>query len=423
MRSLIIPAIIGMISLVLGIICESVFSLLGGGLLLLIILYLFVYIKNEDSKREARERIEEAFQYEVSTGAWEFPEWEKKKLYTECRSGGIIELSNDYALQKARTVTKAILTQHNIPNQYQKLYSNDEQIKEYFNKGKAKVEAEEAEKRSLEKLRLRTPQAAEMTEDERSQLEYAEKISDKYGIQKRKVMVEENISRLKGQIRAKRDAAEAMEKLGMILYSSAAETPKKDWAVLGGIADGIAGPGAGAAVALNAMAENAQIERQNQQNRAAVNRLSGSLYMSSVTVEADIPELEKEISVFEGVGASIDGKVVLNGVNKEEIYKSLKISPAAVRLTNGNALFIKVTVENNYKPDVPDTVKMTVDGTLTADIYCKDIFVGKAILPLPLYGVECGSSEEITGICNRYLIDKKNYTVKIRPNKLWIMEV
>lgn len=369
-----------------------------------------ILAKEKRKQEEARKKAEEeSLRRKIAEGEWIFPVAKREALYLECRKGGVTSLSTAYARQKARTVILSMLDEEKIPKEYQSLYSTDQRIEQYFEMGKTAVEISE-----------NTPHAGVLTESEQQQVAEAQELSRLFGLEKRRAIVGKKIGELRKQVANRARSAQSMQDLGVLLATSAAKTPKNDWATLGGIANGIAGPGAGVAAALNAMADNARIE----QNSAAANRMGAELWSHSYSTLDSINELERKIKELSEIEEDTKKKVVLTDVKNTELMKALQITSQRITKTSGNALVITATVRNDYRPpNVPADVKMTIDGTLTADVYCNKISVGKAILPLPFLGVECGKATEITGICCFSLEGSRQYTFSLSPNNLWVMEV
>lgn len=84
-------------------------------------------------------------------------------------------------------------------------------------------------------------------------------------------------------------------KNGAKAVMSASQQKEKDWAVHGGIANGIAGPAAGVATAINIQAQNAQIRAQNKANLQAYAPLITNSYMGAVSYESQARSVAETI--------------------------------------------------------------------------------------------------------------------------------
>ena len=64
-------------------------------------------------------------------------------------------------------------------------------------------------------------------------------------------------------------------------------------------------------------------------------------------------------------------------------------------------------------------------SALTGKVYAGDLYVGECVLPLPLFGVECGNPAptQAETICGRFAANDQPYRVEFSPNKLWVMEL
>lgn len=121
--------------------------------------------------------------------------------------------------------------------------------------------------------------------------------------------------------------------------------------------------------------------------------------------------------------SALEQKVVLTDYETAELWKKLKIRTDSVVKSETNVLEITTTIENSYRPDVPEHVKITMDGVLSAKVYFKDTFVGTALIPLPLYGVECCATATFTSLCEDYIGSNGKYKVVYEPIALWAMEL
>ena len=116
-------------------------------------------------------------------------------------------------------------------------------------------------------------------------------------------------------------------------------------------------------------------------------------------------------------------KIVLDNIDQAEIMRSVDVISQNVKTCRSNVLDISVELQNNYKvKNMPEVAGFVVDGTLKCDVYAGDLYVGKCNLPLPKDGIKCGEKGVAAGYCDMYAMHHEGYTVKIQPNKLWVME-
>ncbi len=373
------------------------------------------------SEKEA-ERIKEEQLQRYKDDTWEFPVGD---FYAFCIHNGIQNLNNSFSVEKAKLLALTILKQQEIPvpEEYHQRYLDVKQLKENFQKGKIEVEQEIAIEKRNEEIWNSTSHKATPNATEEAQLALAQKLAAQFGADKRRLMLSHSIEKLEDEIRIKKEGQEAIRQVGYLISSSAVQQKKSDWAMLGGIAEGIAGSAAGVAVAMDAMQKNAEIERWNQQNRAAVNRIALDVASSANDLNSTISEMQTAKMLLSRELSSLEQKVVLTEVETAELWKELKIRTDNVVKTKTNVLEITTTVENVYTPDVPENVRITVDGVLSAKVYCEDTLVGTTMIPFPLYGVACHATETFTSLCEDYMEGDRKYRVIFEPISLWCMEL
>ena len=178
------------------------------------------------------------------------------------------------------------------------------------------------------------------------------------------------------------------------------------------------------------MAKNARIEAEN----AAVQQHYRQKYSSiayNVTVrgysevsnlESQKKQLEKQLTEVEDKIRLCEQKVVLNEIPSKDLVKC--VHPKVVNITRqkNNALEVTITVKNTFVPEVPDGVKIVLDGVISAEVYRIKIHVGSAVLPFPFDGIPCGTTVTLKALCPKYLEGDQKNTLKYTYNNLWAME-
>ena len=205
--------------------------------------------------------------------------------------------------------------------------------------------------------------------------------------------------------RRHREGVEAMRQLGVIVEASVYQEEEKDWAIHGGIAQGVAGPLAGVAVAAKTMQENAEIRERN-----AAQRQWGAQQNQSFQHLANEAERNKPRT--------------LSLAQLEEQYEAnLSWSPATLlskfRFTDTKAEVDPatgaVTVSTFW---CQGGIFICIDGSLRAKLYAPNgKCVGCAYLVFPKEGSEKRSGK-LTGICARPKAPGP-YKVVIEPYDLW----
>ena len=374
-----------------------------------------------------KEEADKKWQAEQASGNWAFP---SGKFYDACVKAGYETFDTPFSRQKIYTIAKSILKNNNVSEEYYALYIGNEKdfggelLEKRLAEGKI-ASAAEKKQIALEKERIaeanRLPQDGQLSKPQQEYQNLVNAVRSMYGIDKRNTMLDDAIDKLSTKISQYYEGQEAIRELGIMMANSVKQEKKKDWATLGGIASGIAGAGAGLAVASKAMAENAAIEERNRQAREAANQTMRNMYSSASSLDADISQFHNEKRLLQKYREEADSKVVLANYTTKEIMEKLTITSQVKRNSSGKALDVELTITNNFVADVPENVTVTVDGTIDAEIYCGGNLVDRICVALPVMGVTQGHKDVALGHSARYTKDGK-YKVKLYPNKLWIVE-
>lgn len=362
----------------------------------------------ETKKRETNRKIQE--------NTFEFP---AEKFYRLCSSNNISCLDNEYSIQKATQTARDLMkATAGIEIQDYGNYLDKDRLERFLVEGKQKAQDADEEKIREQK----TPRVAEATESERTFLKRSAELAKLYGKEKRVEMLYSTYNDYQKKIDALRKGEEALKTLGMIY----ADQQKKqgDWAIMGGIAEGIAGVGAGVAVAASTMAKNAEIRKYNEDMRkASVEMMSGL-----PTMAGDRYALENESSKIWQRIDETKNKVVLSEPTADKIWDNITIGKPSVKKNDSGVLAIAVPLQFKHPFDlnVPDGVGMVVDGTLEAQVWFEDTLVDTIYIPFPVYGIPCNMMEKITldGMCGQCVAYKgSTYKVKFKDEQnLWVME-
>jgi len=196
-----------------------------------------------------------------------------------------------------------------------------------------------------------------------------------------------------------------------------------DWALLGGIAEGIAGPAAGVAVALDTMSQNAKKEEENRMLRYSAVEVT----LSGTEIEYDIERTEKRLDKMKENIETSKRKVVLSKPEGKEIAKYISIEKTNFDRIDDGVLKITANVflKNPLDLDVPKSTKMVVDGTISGKVFYEGNFVDNVKLVLSIYGITNASKQvaTITGYCTKSAEYPGEYTLEITDmTNLWVME-
>lgn len=419
LASIILSFVVGAILLIVG---SPLF-----GIILIIVGAVLLYLwhlggkmqKKQEQFYENQRKVQEKKNQEIAEGKWDFP---SKDFYSQCRAAGIMTLEAAYSQAKAKAIADAILKKNDIPEHYYPLYDSKEKISKYLTAGliAAAKESEEQERAK------RVPQKAQISPEQEKLISFYSELAERKGKEKRNAMLDSIIASYSERIESVKKAQESMQKMAVMMASSAAQKKTTSWATAAGIANGIAGPVAGALAGAETMQRNAEIEAQNRRNREKVNKAAAGIMNGSFSLSSDISSLTKEREVFEQAKRDLEAKVALEDIPTRELFDSLSISNVKVTKEKNEALTISAAIMSNYAPkEIPSQVKMCIDGTLKGRVFAGNLFVGTVCLPLPLFGVECGTANATRAetMSENYAINDYPYRVVWEPNKLWLMEV
>lgn len=319
-----------------------------------------------------------------------------------------------------------MLALYGVPEYLMKLEFSDEECNYYFQKermeqfmveGKETSDGIEEKKQEEEKI----PKAVTPNQTEEEFLQRVSQLLALCGNRKRERMLTDLIQDLEKRIEELKQGEEAMKQLGIIY----AQQQKKegDWAIAGGLADGLAGPVAGYMAASQVMEKNREI----QQHNAIMRETSMNILKGIPNMTADRTKLREERNRVELECADAGGKIVLSSPDSAEIWNHLQVGSYQIKKAESGVLHIAlpVCIKTPFVLDVPDDVKTVVDGTLKAEVQFEGKNVGFVNFPLPLYGIPTNMTAEVTldGMLDRSVEFNGEYTLKmLDSHNLWIME-
>ncbi len=369
----------------------------------------------ERERKEKEQKAEHNRIRKIAQGMWEFPNVD---LYKRCEKSGVTDLNSSFARRKVYATAKQILSENDIPKEFFVQYIGNEEdlgegfLESRFENGKRQVYDD-----------LHSMKKGKLSEEHREMQELSKKVCNLYGHEKRRFMLKNSIRILDDKIQKYEDGQKAMRELGMILGSSAAQESKKDWAVLGGIASGIAGAGAGVAVAANAMAENAAIERRNKQSREAATQIATDILCNASSMNGEIANMRDARKIMQHHLDELDSKIVMNEYSAGDISRRIERSVNINKMHSEKGLEISVMFKSSLKADVPNGVNVVADGTFDVEIFYEGKAIDRVCVALPLFGLPRGEYITLKAYSDRYVKADGKYTAKVHYNKLWAMEV
>lgn len=239
---------------------------------------------------------------------------------------------------------------------------------------------------------------------ERREFERLNKYADLTGKAKRIAMLLDQAAELRKEAKSQYKYADMLMRSG--------QQKERDWAIWGGIANGIAGPGAGVSTAVDIQMQNMQIRAENEKRRQAALPAYMSMTNSAQRNRRNADEIMKEIENFK--------LKLVSDESAAELMKKISFSNTDVLVSETGAAMVctSATLDVNFK--IFDDVPAVVDGTIVAKIYDGNQLCGTAQLVLPMYGL--GQDIPLKGICIDCCKPGKKYTAKFTAKNLWAME-
>ncbi len=239
---------------------------------------------------------------------------------------------------------------------------------------------------------------------EREEYNALTKYANYTGREKRKKMLGDQADELRAEAKKSADSAESFMRMG---YQK-----ESDWAIMGGIANGIAGPAAGIATALDTQARNAQIRSQNQAFMNAAMPLYSNMMGSSHDMKSMAEALDKR--------KEETNEKLISDTPSEEVFKLLSFQNTTVKVSETGAFRVGTKAATAKKPTIGN-FPAVIDGTILAHVKTttgKEIGVVKLVIPAD--GIS--ASANLIGIGLNGAKNGENYTVSFSPDKLWIIE-
>lgn len=402
----------------------GIFFALGALVYLIWFIYKFSSICSElDALNTAKER--NMYNQLGKEGKWIFP---TEKFYQQCTAQKATGLFNEYGFNKAKAIAEQLI-QESCPNadmsNFQGYLTKDK-LQTFLDAGKsqaalaARREAEEAKRKLEESKQVRKANAdsAQLTFMARSLA-----ISRLTGCQKRVQMLTDLLIDYNKKIQELKDKEESIRQFATVYAGT--QKKESDWAILGGVANGIAGPIASAAVIWDTMKKNEEIAEYNEGIRqASMNIMSGTISVANNRIKVEQERDNVKIKLDEA-----KTKVSLSKPDANEIWNNLQVGEHfyVQRCASGvlqASIFVRLL--RPFALDIPKNVHMVVDGTIHAYISMGDTYIGTIDFPLPLFGISCESEEKfkLDGMCGQsieYNVGKYNIHCADKQN-LWIME-
>lgn len=306
------------------------------------------------------------------------------RFFVECVLAEVNDFSKEKNIQRAKLLAKNY--QLSYPNGIEALYQQGYD---------AHIEISKSFKEErLERIR------------KEEQIEYENLIqySDFSGRDKRIAMLSDIANKLM------EEAAKA-DKLSTAVMSIGQEK-ERDWATLGGIANGLGGVGAGVSTAIDIQNKNMQIRANNKARRQQAAPASFLFFSEACDKKKEAQEIIKKIKDAE--------QKLISYESPTDLIKKLTFQETKITISETGSATIRTKVSLKEKHIIFDDVPAVIDGTIIAKIYDEDKLCGKAKLVLPIDGLS--DYEFLRGICLNCCEQGKDYKIKFAAKNLWAME-
>ena len=370
----------------------------------------------EEKTRQENEK-REAIQQSAKNGTWAFP---AEKFYQQCTEQKVVNTSDEYGFKKTKLIAEQLIREvcPEVDMSCFQSYLTKEKLQEFLETGKS--QAEQTAKRKLEESKR--VREADADSYEAIFMHRSSVVAGLTGCQKRVQMLTDLICDYDEEIQKLKDGEEAMKQLAMIY--TGAQKKESDWAILGGAANGIAGPAASAAVIWDTMKKNGEIAKYNEgMRKASMDVLSGTISVAGNRIKAE--EERENIKIRREEAKS---KITLSEPDSNEIWNNIHISPKySVKRYDSGVLHVSISLGflRSFALNVPQGVHMVVDGTIRANVTMDGIDIGTVVFPLPLYGIPCEADAKVTldGMCGWSTEFSGKYSLRFaNTQNLWIME-
>ena len=341
---------------------------------------------------------------------------QQEQLYDRCISEGIslTNINEEFYKQKIKLIASSMGI------------SIDEDPSDIFNdvisrRNQEKKEASEAEKKKKQEEQLA---------NEIEQKKKLSKYSNLYGVEKPiAILTDIYDEKLQAQQKLLDNAQGDVNKYNEYTdvayrYNKLMRGKERDWAIAGGIAQGIAGPAAGLASALDAQsynasvrASNAALDRQTAQQVVQIAQLKGKAQSQVSSIKARIDAITKEKNEkLQTIRTKVVGEQ-----NDEEAFSYVVIDKLNGTVTSTGAVIVTLEAHKNTECNVFGNHKAHVDGSFVGKIFQNGYLIGAADLVCPFDGITVQKTT-INGICLCDADPSIPCVVKLTAKNLWVME-
>lgn len=419
----------------LVLVCDALFCDWWGGFIVVAVLaiasgLLLVYIecsKKSDLNKAVEEEISRLEKKEQEhqrqnqlgiTGQWEFP---AEEFYCRCEKNKIQTINNEYGFNKAKLIAEQLIRDECPMADISSFsdYLEREKLQSFIELGKLKAQ----KTAEAENMRKKKAKCADPTPKEAAFLKRTSEVQHLTGCNKRVKMLTDLVDDCETEYQRAKSEEDVWKQLAIV--QGMQQQKEKDWSIRAGAANGIAGPVAGIATVLDTMQENEKIRMYNQDVRSAADGYiakAAATFDGQAKAKAAHKRLEKSIEEARAT-------IALPNPNADTLWENMKVNYDNAFISKSKSGVLNVSVDIRLiRPvhlDVPDGVKMVIDGTIAADVMYEGNKIGEVAFLLPILGMPCDEPAAITlkGMCQNSTGFDNGYTLEMKTKQnLWVME-
>ena len=324
-----------------------------------------------------------------------------KMFYEQCEKAGIVTLSTESQKQRAILYAK----QYGIKEQnIEMVIKQQMQLIEWGQKSELEKAAKaEADKKS-EKYKM------DAAEQQKMKTPYPY-----FGQEKRIAVWQEKLNKCNEFIAALDHDIDLLKNKRNTILSSKFLESKVDVATISGFGSAIGGTGAGVIAALDAMAENEKIEKENEK---AVKRVTNYATLS-ITEQQRLEALRTEQLSIRWKCQSEIKAIELKLVDEIKVKNPL----ALLKIKNAEVTENSFKIELSLKKEaiIFGDIKAVIDGAFWAHIYQEKDYIGSVRVILPYEGVS-NKTAKVSVDTSLGIDPSKDCYIEYEPETLWFIE-
>lgn len=314
-------------------------------------------------------------------------------IYNQCLANGITALSSEKDRQRALLIVKQIPKVGTLKNL-------EKELPKMFQEGL--VEHGKLEDRKRDKA-LENKRASEQN-DYRTSILYL----NYQGREKRLAMLQADLVEAEAQLTSNEKVHKSIPSMYKVNES--------DWAIMGGIANGLAGPAAGLATTADIQQKNAAIRAHNASQQPIINTVQSYTRGKVATAQGVVDTLKKWIE---------QAKIALIGpMSTEVVFQYLSFKDVKIEITECKSIIISTRPELKKDLVIFDDISAHADGAVKVVLVQQGHKIGETQLVFPTWGIGTRFAQQLKAYCIDPTILDCNapIDVKFEPIHLWAME-